>query len=243
MAGRDLDAEHGDTPDRKYAYEFDYILRRYLVRALAPHFSGRRALELGCYEGEFTKLILERYADVTVVEGSGQLVERAQRNVGARVRFVHAMFEDVVLDEPFDAVFLVHTLEHLDDPVSILRRIRGWLGTAGKLFLVVPNANAPSRQIAVRMGLIAHNAAVTEGERVHGHRRTYSLDTLEADANAAGLSAVSRGGVMFKPMANYQLDRALDAGIIDANFLEGCYRLGMVYPDLCASIYLVCEPS
>jgi hypothetical protein len=28
--------------------------------------------------------------------------------------------------------------------------------------------------------------------------------------------------------------------IADA-YLEGCYRLGMQYPDLCASIWLVCE--
>lgn len=240
MTKRDLDAEHGDLPERKYAYEFDYILRGYLLRALEPHLAGKRALELGCYQGEFTKLLLERYESVTVVEGSADLVETARHNTGGRARFLHAMFEEVELAEQFDSIFLVHTLEHLDDPLRVLRRIRGWLSESGRLFVVVPNANAASRQIAVRMGLIAHNSAVTEGERAHGHRCTYSLDTLERDALAAGLSVHSRGGVIFKPLANFQIDRALEAGIIDHAFLEGCYRLGMVYPDLCASIYLVC---
>nr|GFC16262.1 hypothetical protein [Tanacetum cinerariifolium] len=32
------------------------------------------------------------------------------------------------------------------------------------------------------MGLIEHNSAVTEGERLHGHRITYSLDTLDHEA-------------------------------------------------------------
>ena len=26
-------------------------------------------------------------------------------------------------------------------------------------------------------------------------------------------------------------------------YLEGCYQLGMVHPDLCASIFLLCSPG
>ena len=29
--------------------------------------------------------------------------------------------------------------------------------------------------------------------------------------------------------------------VISDDYLEGCYRLGMHYPDLCASIWLACE--
>jgi hypothetical protein len=123
----------------------------------------------------------------------------------------------------------------------VLRRIDGWLSDRGRLFIVVPNANAPSRQIAVQMGLIAHNHAVTEAEREHGHRKTYSLDTLEHDALAASLRIIHRGGVFFKPLANYQFDKLMGGDVISDEYLEGCYRLGMHYPDLCASIYVVCE--
>jgi hypothetical protein len=107
--------------------------------------------------------------------------------------------------------------------------------------LVVPNADAPSRQIAVKMGLISHNNAVTEAEFKHGHRRTYSFDTLEAEAVAAGLNVIQRGGVFFKALANFQFDRLLGTDIISEGYLEGCYKLGMLYPELCASIYLICR--
>ena len=107
--------------------------------------------------------------------------------------------------------------------------------------VVVPNANAPSRQIAVQMGLIASNDAVTDAERAHGHRRTYRLDTLERDVRAAGLQVVHSGGVFFKPLANYQFDKLLGGDVISDGYLEGCYRLGLHYPDLCASVYAVCE--
>lgn len=166
---------------------------------------------------------------------------QARLKVGESVRFHHGTFETIEMDRRFDNIFLIHTLEHLDDPLVVLRRIRDWLEDDGRLYVVVPNSNAPSRQIAVQMGLISHNQSVTEEEYVHGHRRTYSLDLLRRDALASGLGVLCQGGILFKPMANFQLDRALAEGIIDQRFLEGCYQLGMIYPDLCASVYLVCD--
>jgi 2-polyprenyl-3-methyl-5-hydroxy-6-metoxy-1,4-benzoquinol methylase len=137
---------------------------------------------------------------------------------------------------------MTHVLEHLDDPVAVLQRVnREWLAPQGRFFLVCPNANAPSRQIAVKMGLISHNAAVTAAEAQHGHRCTYSIDTLERDVVAAGLKVVHRSGIFFKALANFQWDRLLQTDIVSQAYLDGCYQLGQQYPDLCASIFLVCE--
>jgi 2-polyprenyl-3-methyl-5-hydroxy-6-metoxy-1,4-benzoquinol methylase len=156
---------------------------------------------------------------------------------------VLSRFEDFAPDERFDAVFLIHTLEHLDDPVELLRRIGTWLTPNGRLFLVVPNANAASRQIAVAMGLIPYPTAVTPGEWEHGHRRTYDLPALGAHVAEAGLRAVETGGVFFKPFANFQFDRLIASGAVGEDYLEGCFKLGAQHPDMCASIYAVCAPS
>jgi len=237
---RDFNREYQDG-ERKYAYDFDGVVRRYMMKTLAPHFRAGRALELGCYTGEVTELIAAAYPDLTVVEASSELVAVASRRLGGRARFVTSTFEDAKLDGTFDAVFLVHTLEHVDDAVLVLRRIRGWLSDTGRLFVVVPNAHAPSRQIAVHMGLVAHPEAVTDAERAHGHHRTYTLETLERDVRAAGLGLIERGGVFFKALANYQFDKLLGGDVISQGYLDGCYELGKQYPDLCASIYVVCE--
>jgi 2-polyprenyl-3-methyl-5-hydroxy-6-metoxy-1,4-benzoquinol methylase len=238
---RDYDAEHKDLPGRKYAYGFDYILHGYLMRALRPWLRGGRALEMGCYKGEFTRLIEAEFSSVTVVEASQTLIADARSRVGGQVEFIQGVFEEVSLPARFDAIFLIHTLEHLDDPVPVLRRVLGWLSSGGRLFVAVPNANAASRRIAVGMGLIEHNEAVTDSEKAHGHRRTYTMETLRGHLSAAGFRVLEVGGVMFKPLANFQLDRAAQAGIIDDQFYEGCYRVGAAYPDLCATIYAVCE--
>jgi len=236
---RDFNREYQDGA-RKYQYNFDGVVRRYMMKALAPHFRPGKALELGCYTGEVTELIAGVYTDLTVVEASNELVDVARRRLGGRATFITSTFEAASLDGGYDAIFLVHTLEHVDDAVAVLGKIRGWLSEDGRLFVVVPNAHAPSRLIAVHMGLVESPEAVTEAERAHGHRRTYTLQTLERDAVAAGLSVVDRGGVFFKALANYQFDRLLDGDVISQGYLDGCYELGRQYPDLCASIYVVC---
>lgn len=237
---RDFNSEYQDNEARQYAYDFDYIVRRYMVRTFKPFFTNGKALELGCFEGETTKLYAEHFDDLSVIEAADDLIEIARKRVPANVRFIHSMIEDAELEPIYDSIFLVHTLEHIDDPVAALARIRSWLSPTGRLFVVAPNANAASRQIAVKMGLIDTHQSVTEGELAHGHRCTYSLDTLENDVRRAGLTVESRGGVFFKPFANFQFDMLIKNKVIDQAYLDGCYALGMQYPDLTASIYLVC---
>lgn len=53
------------------------------------------------------------------------------------------------------------------------------------------------------MGLISHNSAVTPAEEEHGHRITYTMDTLERDAKATGLKVVHRSGIFFKSISKF----------------------------------------
>jgi 2-polyprenyl-3-methyl-5-hydroxy-6-metoxy-1,4-benzoquinol methylase len=238
---RDLDNEFRDNIHRKYAYNFDYQMHGFMLRTFATYLTKGRALELGCFEGEFTRRLAGIYDDLTVVEGASELVAEARKRVDGKVKFVLDRFENFEPLEPYDAIFFLHTLEHIEHPVDLLRRVGTWLSKGGRLFLAVPNAYAASRQIAVAMGLISHPAAVTEGEALHGHQRTYSVDTLKQDVKAAGLKVVDFGGIFFKPLSNFQIDQLFQSGVIKADYLEGCFELGKKYPDLCASVYAVCE--
>jgi SAM-dependent methyltransferase len=241
--GRDYNAEIQDTDEHKYAYGFDFdVMHPYMIKSFEPFFKIGSLLELGSFKGDFTKRFLDYFDDITCVEASGSAIEEARRILGDKVSFVHSRFETAHLARRFDNIVLTHVLEHLDDPVLVLKRINDeWLTDSGRLFLVCPNANAPSRQIAVKMGLITHNTAVTTAEAEHGHRCTYALDTLERDAVDAGLTVIYRSGIFFKALANFQWDRLLNTDIISREYLDGCYKLGQKYPDLCSSIFLMCE--
>ncbi len=238
---RDYNTEAKDTQSHQYHYNFDTVLREFMMRSFSPLMPSGKALEMGCFKGEVTELLLKKYSDLTVLEASDDLIHIAKNRVNGRAKFIHTRFENFVSDELYDAMFLIHTLEHLDNPVEVLKNTSNWLSTKGLFFIVVPNANALSRQIAVKMGLIEHNCAVTEAEFLHGHRCTYSLDTLERDIRNAGLKIIQRGGIFLKPFANFQFDQLMETGIISNEYLEGCYQLGMQYPDLSASIFMICQ--
>ncbi len=239
--GRNYDAEARDHPDHRYAYEFDYRMHRYMMRSFQKSFISGNALELGCYHGNFTKLLCQQFSDVEVVDASRECIEEAAKTVANAATFHHSTFDEFSPNHRFSNIFLIHTLEHLDEPVEVLSKVATWLTSNGRVFLASPNAHAASRQIAVSMGLIPYASAVTPAERAHGHRVTYSFDTLAAVIQAAGLKVESRGGVFFKALANFQLDKALAAGIITQQYLDGCYVLGYQYPDMCSSIFFVCE--
>lgn len=240
---RDYNKELKDTAEHQYAYGFDFdVMHPYMLQSFEPFFRDGNALELGSFKGDFTRRLAEHFDDLTCVEASNEAMGVARHSLDGRVKFINSRFEEAMLPGKYDNIILTHVLEHIDDPVGVLGRInRDWLSDTGRFFLVCPNANAPSRQIAVKMGLISHNAAVTPAEREHGHRCTYTLDTLERDATQAGLKVVYRSGIFFKALANFQWDRLLQTDIISKEYLDGCFKLGQQYPDLCSSIFLLCE--
>ena len=239
---RNYNKELLDTADHKYAYNFDFdVMHHYMMESFIPFFVEGSVLELGSFKGDFTKRLLPHFKDITCVEASDEAIEEAKMALPDNIVYYNSLFEETTLPRKYDNIILTHVLEHIDDPVGLIRKIKEeWISDKGKLFIVCPNANAPSRQIAVKMGLIDHNSAITPSEKEHGHRITYTLDTLERDAVKAGMKVNYRTGIFFKALANFQWDRLLQTDIISNEYLDGCYKLGHHYPDLCSSIMLVC---
>ena len=243
LTQRDYNQELKDTSDHKYAYSFDFdVMHHYMIESFNPHFVKGNCLELGSFKGDFTKRLIPYFDDITCVEASDESIKISKQNLKGNITYFNSLFETVELPKKYDNIILTHVLEHIDNPTGLLSRIKNeWLSDNGKLFLVCPNANAPSRQIAVKMGLITHNSAITPSEAEHGHRITYTLDTLERDASLGGLNTIHRSGIFFKALANFQWDRLLQTDIISKEYLDGCYKLGQQYPDLCSSIVLICK--
>ena len=243
LTQRDYNQELKDTSDHKYAYSFDFdVMHHYMIESFNPHFVKGNCLELGSFKGDFTKRLIPYFDDITCVEASDESIKISKQNLKGNITYFNSLFETVELPKKYDNIILTHVLEHIDNPTGLLSRIKNeWLSDNGKLFLVCPNANAPSRQIAVKMGLITHNSSVTLAEAEHGHRITYTLDTLERDAKAGELNIIYRSGIFFKALANFQWDQLLNTDIISKEYLDGCFQLGQQYPDLCSSIFLICK--
>lgn len=222
---------------------FDAKMRDYMMRAFEPFFREGACLQVGCAHGDQTSLLIERFGAVTVVEGAPEFVEVARARVGDGARFVQGLIEEFETEERYDTILFAHVLEHVIDPIVALRKLRSLLAPGGRLFLVVPNAEAASRRIAVKMGALTHLEALSPDDEAAGHRRVYRLDTLGRDALAADLRIVHSGGIFFKPLANFQFNQLMGGPLISEAFMEGCYQLGHEHATFCASIYVVAETA
>lgn len=239
---RDYNKEIQDN-SRQYAYNFDFdIMHPYMIKSFEPFMVDGNALELGCYQGAFTKRLTPIFDNITCIEASEDAIKVAKTILDdTNINFIHGIFEEVKLQEKYDNIFLTHVLEHIDDRVGLLKKINDeWLSEKGVIFIAVPNANAASRQIAVNMGIIESCESVTKAEEEHGHRVTYSLETLKNDIQQSNLQIIHSSGIFFKALANFQWDQLLNTDIISKEYLDGCYELGKKYPDLCSSIFFVC---
>ena len=202
-----------------------------------------RCLQLGYAEGVDTALLTPEVKTLDVVEGNQAFFEAGQAAAPANVSFYHDLFESFLpqVTHPYDAVFAVYVLEHVQDPVLLLKGAKEALTPEGLLFVVVPNANALSRQLALHMGLLPSLTSLTARDLEHGHRRVYDAQSLQQDIQAAGLHTVVQGGVMLKLLADFQLDQLIELGILGQEQINGLYSLGHQYPELCGSLYAICS--
>ena len=241
---RNYDNEIEDFDGAKYAYNFDLINRQYLLKKVVPHFlKDGRTLEVGAFEGDMTDLLLGYFEHLEVVEASEFLCSHLDNRFGDRITIHQSRVEDFSGSDEYDTIFVIHTLEHFDDPVGNLRLLADKLSPHGRMIISVPNANALSRLIAVKMGIVEFPRAVTPAEWEHGHRWTYDQELLRAHVSEAGLSIVEDGGVIVKPLSNSQLDRAMELGLITESFLRACDALVDSYPELSSSCFVVCSRS
>lgn len=216
-------------------------MRKLIMRTFAPYLRGGRALELGCSDGFMTEMIAGHVDHLDVVDGSELFLAEAKKRGLPNVNFINSLFEEFEADEKYNYVIASYILEHVFDPVAVMKMARSVLQPDGLLLLLVPNARALSRQLAVHMGLLNGLKELTPNDHNHGHRRVYDRVDFDRDIAAAGFENVSQGGVMLKILADFQMDKLIDDGTLQEAQLDGLYRLGLEYPDLCGSLFSICR--
>ena len=217
----------------KEQLDFDKRMIRFRYETLKPHIQGPEGLELGPAEGEMTQFLVKDFTRLTVVDGASALL--AMIPEAPNLRKVHALFEEYEPDISPNCIVMEHILEHVDDPVALLSRVRDWLAPGGRILVGVPNGLSIHRLVAVHMGLLEHPCQLNDRDVALGHRRVYTPDTLRTDIESAGLAVAELGGVFFKPLSNRQIQDHWTEDMI-----QGFYELGKDFPDHAAELYAVC---
>lgn len=144
---------HG-TPEKRIQGYFSRvvngIVRRVLVTVKERHpiasmylggMKPGRLLEVGCGEGTFLNRLRHRGWDVDGVDFDAKAVKRAEEAYGIRVHM--GDLESAAFPEAcFDAVVMNHVIEHVYDPVALLRECRRILRPGGRLVVVTPNVQS-----------------------------------------------------------------------------------------------------
>jgi 2-polyprenyl-3-methyl-5-hydroxy-6-metoxy-1,4-benzoquinol methylase len=217
------------------------IMRELVVRTFQPFVRDGVALELGCSDGYMTEMLSQQVAHLDVVDGSTHFLREAKRRKLQNVSYMLSLFEEYRSETKYDYIFASFVLEHVLEVKPVLTMARSQLKEDGLLFVVVPNARALSRQLARHMGLLKDLKELTSNDIVNGHRRVYDRPSLNKDLECAGFRIVSQGGLMLKILADFQLDKLIDNGMLQAPHIDGLYKLGLEYPDLCGALFSVCR--
>lgn len=166
-------------------------------KALAPHFQRRlrlvenylskgRLLDFGCAAGYFLQVAQDTGWQVTGIELSKEMAQRAAQLVRAPV--FSSMSE--LVEKDFDGVTLWEVIEHLPQPIDTLRQLRDRLRPDGVLMLSTPNTG--------------HWQAIREPNnwlsyRPPSHLFYFTAQTLEATLQRAGFERISIHRVMPLP--------------------------------------------
>ncbi len=213
--------------------DFDRALIGYRYRTLKPHLQGPYGLELGSAEGVMTQMLVHDFDHLTIVDGAKTLLDMVPAH--PNLTKIHALFEDFVPSHRFNTVIIEHVLEHVADPVALMRKAATWAAPGAVLCLGVPNGHSFHRLAAVKMGILKNPCDLNERDQALGHRRVYTPDTFRADIEHAGLTIQTMGGVFFKPLSNGQIQNDWTPQMI-----EGFYQLGHDFPENAAEIFAIC---
>jgi 2-polyprenyl-3-methyl-5-hydroxy-6-metoxy-1,4-benzoquinol methylase len=140
-----------------------------------------RILDIGCGGGAFLHKMKNRGWNAEGLDFDEDAVHAAIEDYGVQAR-VGRLEDMAYASESFDAITMHHVIEHVYDPVSLLREICRILKPGGRLIVVTPNINSWGHE---RFG---ENWRGLEPPR---HVRLFSTHALGNAAATAGFQQVN----------------------------------------------------
>jgi len=132
---------------RKFAQEYMVVYRSFvhlLEKVLKKEnrsIKGTTILDVGCFTGDFLILMKEAGADVYGLELQNDAVKIANKKLHGRVKAADVM-TDAFPKVRFDVITLLGIVEHVTDPMKLIKRSTELLKKDGILMVQTPNSSS-----------------------------------------------------------------------------------------------------
>jgi 2-polyprenyl-3-methyl-5-hydroxy-6-metoxy-1,4-benzoquinol methylase len=172
----------------RYTFKADAYSSHSIVLDWLGAGEGRRLLDVGCADGVLSRRFTERGWTVTTIEGDP---ERAAVAAPHCERLILADLDRKIpaLDERFDVIVYADVLEHLVDPLRVLRELNASLMPDGRVVISIPNVAHLWTRLSLLCGRFDY---ADRGILDRDHLRFFTDRSLRALVTAAGLAVVRR---------------------------------------------------
>lgn len=140
---------HGTLAALAAVRDAPFHLRYGRQRAHSPAHGRDSLLEIGCAAGVNLVSYVDAGWDARAIEPGAELAAVAAERAGIPPDHVqNSSAEDAVFaDASFDLIVMYHVIEHLHDPLAVLRSARKWIREGGTLEIGCPNYGSLERRI------------------------------------------------------------------------------------------------
>ena len=150
---------------------------------------NKRVLEFGCASGYVSRVLRDRGCRVVGIEIDPEFASQAKEFCEEVIigNAEELDLESTLGERIFDVAVFGDVLEHMGDPLAMLRRVRQWLVPDGYVVASLPNI----AHGAVRLALLEGRFDYTpEGLLDETHLRFFTLDTIKDLFHQAGFVLV-----------------------------------------------------
>lgn len=216
-------------------YDFDNLIQlKWYPERIAQFSKGTSSLlELGLGHGITADVFGRYFKRHVVIDASPAVIENFRQHFPeSKAEIVESYFESFETDERFDVLVFGYILEHVDDPVLILKHFRQFLAPGGRMFVTVPNAEVLNRRLGHLAGMLPDMQVMSEHDLLLGHKRYYTVETLRKDVEESGYEIRRLEGIYLKPLTTSQMI-SLD---LDERIIQALCEVAIDYPELSCGI-------